>query len=64
MKKFLNTLTNSDFISKCSNYICDLACKNRACGHTIFANFFKLSLLITFYNIMLLQCNFQLLSSI
>ena len=23
MKQILNTLTNSDFISKCTNYICD-----------------------------------------
>jgi len=29
---------------------CDQACKNRACGHMEFDNFFKLSCLLTFYD--------------
>ena len=42
----------------CSYSICDWACEK--CSHMIFAYFFKISSLITYYSIMLLQCNFQL----
>jgi len=38
---------------------CDRACENRACGHMIFAYFFNISKLITFYSNMLWQWNFQ-----
>ena len=40
---------------------CDWACENRAYGHMIFDYFFKLPSHITFYTIMLLQCNFQVI---
>ena len=43
---------------------CDRACENRACGHMIFAYFFKLPSHTTFYTINLLQCNFQVIVSI
>ena len=40
---------------------CDWTCENRACGHMRFVYFFKLSSLITFYTIKLLQSNFSAL---
>ena len=48
----------SDYARKITP-ICDWACENRACGHMIFAYFFKRSSLITFCTIMLWQCNFE-----
>ena len=39
--------------------ICDQDCKNRACGHMIFAYFFNLSELITSYPNMIWQRDFQ-----
>jgi len=38
---------------------CDQACENRACGHMIFAYFFNLSELISFYQNIQWQWNFQ-----
>ena len=60
--------SESDFLTSQQFYIaitkCDRACENRACGHMIFAYFFKLPSHTTFYTINLLQCNFQVIVSI
>jgi len=42
-------------------YICDRACENKACGHMIFAYFFNLSELITFYPNMPMAMKFSAL---
>ena len=66
LKKNFSTSIIFDFISNYTNYIhiCDWACENRACGHMIFAYFFKFSSLITFVNIIVWLCNFQILVNI